>query len=528
MSETVQQIKRRVEELSCLSRQTNEDINVMNEAAWQLRITDVQVAQSISSDALRLSQKNDYRRGQAYAHRNLGFCRFYTGQNVEAERLLEVSRQMFSTISDEAGMADVLNGLGATHLARDDYQNVIECCSTALALYQKTNNNFDAAVVHNNLGTVFNRLGDYAAALDHYYRALPLVIESQADLQQAWLYVGLGEVLSYLGETNAAIEYLEQSVTFLRGYQVERHECVSLSNLGAAYQLRRDYQKASESYSKSLKIADELEYAEMQAEVHCRIGVAYLETENFELALANLDAAHQFSITLPSRFHECEILLNLGIAALRTNDFKQAAKYLSKALYLSEKFKFKENNCKIHLALSEVYGKLSQTQAALNHHQLFFQTYQDLYGLHQMSKIRCLWLKKGVEMLSDKTILHQSNVRIKREKSVGISALPQRKLGKVFEFIENHLEQNISVKEIANVLALNPDYFARCFKQSTGKTPHQFLLEKRIKRAQHLLETTALPIAEIALACGFSNQSHLTAHFRLATGRTPNQARQEI
>jgi AraC-like DNA-binding protein len=68
-------------------------------------------------------------------------------------------------------------------------------------------------------------------------------------------------------------------------------------------------------------------------------------------------------------------------------------------------------------------------------------------------------------------------------------------------------------------------YFARGFKQSAGVTPHHYLTQKRVERAQDMLAHTDLSLSEIALAVGFSDQSHMTRQFRQIVGITPGQFR---
>jgi AraC family transcriptional regulator len=91
----------------------------------------------------------------------------------------------------------------------------------------------------------------------------------------------------------------------------------------------------------------------------------------------------------------------------------------------------------------------------------------------------------------------------------------------VVEFIEAQLDHAITLRELAEVAQLNVFHFIRAFKHSTGASPHQFIVFKRIDRARSMLNATELPVAQIALECGFSNQSHFTAAFHRATGVTP-------
>jgi len=108
-----------------------------------------------------------------------------------------------------------------------------------------------------------------------------------------------------------------------------------------------------------------------------------------------------------------------------------------------------------------------------------------------------------------------------------LGGLPKHKLRRVTEFIEENLEHDLTLAEIAEIAELSPFHFARSFKQATGSTPIQFLTQRRIDLAKRLLVESELPIVEIGLRAGFKNQSHFTTLFRKITAMTPKSYRNE-
>lgn len=95
------------------------------------------------------------------------------------------------------------------------------------------------------------------------------------------------------------------------------------------------------------------------------------------------------------------------------------------------------------------------------------------------------------------------------------------RLRRVIDYIQEHLERDLSLVELAAVAHISPYHFTRLFKQSTGITPHQYVLRRRVDKAKHLLKDEKLSIAEIAYATGFPNQAHFTTMFRRFVGVTP-------
>jgi AraC family transcriptional regulator len=111
-----------------------------------------------------------------------------------------------------------------------------------------------------------------------------------------------------------------------------------------------------------------------------------------------------------------------------------------------------------------------------------------------------------------------------RHNEASASGLTTDQMRKVKDYVTAHLSSGISVSDMAELIALSPVHFARQFKRSAGKTPHQYLLSERIAAARRLLHSN-LPIAEIAFMCGFSHQEHMTRMFRREIGIPPGAYR---
>jgi AraC family transcriptional regulator len=101
------------------------------------------------------------------------------------------------------------------------------------------------------------------------------------------------------------------------------------------------------------------------------------------------------------------------------------------------------------------------------------------------------------------------------------SGLTDRELADVRDLMASRLAQPLPLADLAAVTGLSVSQFTRRFKAATGQTPHRFLVRLRVEAAGRLLRAGDLPIAEVAVACGFSHQEHLTRVMRAHLGTTP-------
>lgn len=95
----------------------------------------------------------------------------------------------------------------------------------------------------------------------------------------------------------------------------------------------------------------------------------------------------------------------------------------------------------------------------------------------------------------------------------------------VRDYVHHHLGETIRLDDLAGQVGLSRFHFARRFRRTTGTTPHEFVVRLRVDRARTLLRRTGIPLHEVALTCGFADQSHLTREFKKRVGETPGRFR---
>jgi len=104
-------------------------------------------------------------------------------------------------------------------------------------------------------------------------------------------------------------------------------------------------------------------------------------------------------------------------------------------------------------------------------------------------------------------------------------ALPEWRLKRVTAFVHHNLDQPLTLACLARVAGLSRMHFAALFRRATGLRPHDYVMQRRIDRAQQMLAGSPAPIVDIALSVGFQSQAHFTTVFKRLVGLTPHQWR---
>src|ERR1700736_3624799 len=98
---------------------------------------------------------------------------------------------------------------------------------------------------------------------------------------------------------------------------------------------------------------------------------------------------------------------------------------------------------------------------------------------------------------------------------------------RVRAYIDNNLHRTIHIRDLSAVARRSKAHFSRKFKLAVGKSPHAYVVRRRLERACHLMMTSAASLSEIALSVGLSDQAHLCRLFRRAFGQSPASWRRE-
>ena len=151
--------------------------------------------------------------------------------------------------------------------------------------------------------------------------------------------------------------------------------------------------------------------------------------------------------------------------------------------------------------------------------------FEDRYWFERLHALHCLLEKKSdaleqqTRFIEDLTAFTQTFGKVQ---SSVVSGHEPKAVSRIKDFIKANFQQNVSIDDLVRITQLSRSYLIRSFQHCVGIPPYTYLIQTRIKHAKKLL-AKKIPIVQVAYEMGFSDQSHLTRHFKSLTGITPKQ-----
>lgn len=138
-----------------------------------------------------------------------------------------------------------------------------------------------------------------------------------------------------------------------------------------------------------------------------------------------------------------------------------------------------------------------------------------------------LFIEHALDLLCVQLVRSHSSTKVPATINV-VRGLTRRQVRLVTSYMHDHMDEEITLSELAALVHLSRFHFCRAFRLATGQAPHAWLTAHRMRQARVLVITSSLPISEIALAVGYSTPSAFASAFRKAFGKTPSQIRQQM
>lgn len=332
-----------------------------------------------SEQAKDLAEEIDFKKGKAYALKNIGISYYYKGEYLEVFDYWTQSLETFETINDTIGMSNLLNNLGSIYLNQGSNDKALDYYLRSLSLAEKIKNPLRITSVLPNIGGVYGDLEEYDKALDYFHRMEPYLPVLNDPQLATYYLMGVGEVYNRMGDLDKALEYYQNALPIT---------------------------KDTDNYAHILTMLGEIENVK----------------GNHDQSIEYLDLAFQTAEQRGQKWEIIQSLIALGKVYKEKNSEK-ALQIYKDAEILAKETEPNKALRDIYLGLSETYASIGDYRNAFKNQELYLAQKDSLFNLETDDKIRGLQFDFDLSKKEDEIGLLEKESEIqelteKRQKNV--------------------------------------------------------------------------------------------------------------
>jgi len=354
-----------------LTKQSSSDtltVNRMNMLARALaQKRQLELATSYAQKAIKISEKLDFKNGEADAYNIIGMAYAFKGEYPEALKNLTTALKKWEETGNKPGIAVSYIHIGNIYESQGKYPEALKSFFAALKISEKIGNKQRIAMSYNSIGIVYRNQGKYPEALKNYFAALKILEEIGDKHGIALAYNNIGIVYDYQGKYSEALENLFSALEIRKEIE-DKHGIVgSYNNIGVVYNYQGKYPEALENFFAALKILEEIGGKWEIAGTYSNIGLAEFNLNRpasakkyYEKALAILKETEDKSFI-------SDIYYNLTLADSALGNYKNAYQNYKQYITYRDSLINEENEKKsLQVSIGYEYEKKAAvTQAEL-------------------------------------------------------------------------------------------------------------------------------------------------------------------
>lgn len=405
---TIDSLKKALQTL----KEDSNKVNTLNSLSREIKNTgDYDKAKQYGTDALSLSQKIKFKKGEATSYNNIGIIYEEQGNYPEALKNHYTALKITEEITDKKGIAASYNGIGNIYNDQGNYSEALKNYFASLNIRKEIEDKKGIAASYNNIGLIYEDQGNYPEALKNHFAALKLKEEIGDKQAIAASYNNIGLIYKHQGNSPEALKNLLASLKIeeeighksgivdsynnigniyitLGNYSeaLKNHFAAlkisgeigykngiaeSFNNIGVINEKQYNYSEALKNYFACLKIYKEIGYKHGTAGSYAGIGNIYEKQDNYLEALKNYFAALKIEEESGDKLGIADCYINLGSINTKLNKYPGAKKYLDDALSLSKQIGSKEEIKDSYSDLATLDSTTGNWKNAYLHHKLF-------------------------------------------------------------------------------------------------------------------------------------------------------------
>jgi AraC-like DNA-binding protein len=476
---------------------------VLVEIATTEYVTNPDKAFQLAEEALTISKKINYIRGEGYSYGAMGRINWSKGNFDEA-----------STFAYKM-----------------------------IAIFEKLGTRKDLSRSYYFLGQIFHQWQDFEKTKNNYLKALALNEASGNQILKGYILNSLGSLYLDVEKYDSALIYYKNSLQIRLQINDDQGVSQSYNNIGLVYSRQKKYQQAIEYFNKSLPITKKLNNKVRLAITTRGLGETYLALKDFAKAEGLLlDALAQMN-KLGDKMILLEINETLEKLEEQRSDYKKALFYErqkrllqdsmfndQKSQQLTEmtvKYETEKKEKEIQLLEQENRIQALWRNILIAGFVLLLFVFVLVYKLQQYKARKNLAnFNLQIDLLtSQNQELAKKYKHILTENSESIAeSQDQKLLKKALEVVEQNISDSLfGVEKMAQEMGMSRATLSKKLKSTTGFSPSELIRTIRLKRAANLLQNNADSVTQIGFAVGFEDQSYFTKSFRKQFGVTPSE-----
>jgi len=327
---------RRVDSLrKKLATYTLEDTNkawTLDVLAWSLAVENsLPEALQYADQAMRLSEKLNYKVGTSVAYNTKGLVSYVHGDYKAAEKNYSLAYYIAKEKGYKKGMEYASSNLANVYTHQGKYPEALKTLYENLAICQEWHDNRGVANIYNNIGIVQETLGDFPEALNNIFKALKLREELKDFKSIADSYNNVGLIYEKLHNYPDALKYHALSMKIKRERGDEYGIASSFNNMGIVYDDMGNYAQALQSHQACRDIHKKLDDKLELGQSYNNIGLTYLHLKDYSQALSNFNSSIDIRRQLEDREGMAECYTNLAAVYTKLRRFVEAGVMLDSA-----------------------------------------------------------------------------------------------------------------------------------------------------------------------------------------------------
>jgi class 3 adenylate cyclase/Tfp pilus assembly protein PilF len=280
----------------------------------------------IANQARNLAEKIKFKKGEAYALKNIGIGYYMQGKYLETFEHWNKSMKCFDALGDQQGVANILSNIGSVYFDQGDDANALDNYLKSLKISEAINDSFRITTALGNIGNVYlNKNATLDKALAYYLKALPISYQLGDNNLVGTTTVGIGEVYFKKENFDSALYYFNKSLIAYNGTEAVPY---SLNQIGRVYTKRKNFQMAVENHSQAYELGKKLDAKLDMIQSLLGLGASYYEAGDFKKAITSYSEAEALSLNIGLKGDELkETYQGLAVSFAKLNDFGNAFKY---------------------------------------------------------------------------------------------------------------------------------------------------------------------------------------------------------